>query len=89
MGLAGELEQEAKGELVRALARVLTPLVMQIAKLTARIEHEVAQLADGHILMSFPRAGRTNAAQILADSAMCANASSPRSNWPPRRALRP
>jgi transposase len=67
MGLAGELEQEAKGELVRALARVLTPLVMQIAKLTARIEHEVAQLADGHILMSFPRAGRTNAAQILAE----------------------
>ena len=66
-GLAGELEQEAKGELVRALARVLTPLVMQIAKLTARIEHEIAQLADGHLLMSFPRAGRTNAAQILAE----------------------
>ena len=46
---------------------MLTPLVMQIAKLTARIEHEVAQLADGHLLMSFPRAGRTNAAQILAE----------------------
>ena len=46
---------------------MLTPLVMQIAKLTARIEHEIAQLADGHLLMSFPRAGRTNAAQILAE----------------------
>jgi transposase len=31
-----------------------------------RIEHEVAQLADGRIVLSLPRAGRINAAQILA-----------------------
>ena len=65
-GLAGDLEQEAKGELVRALARVLVALVAEIAQLTSRLEHEVAQLDDGKILMSFPRAGRINAAQILA-----------------------
>ena len=66
-GLAGALEEQAQGELVRALACVLTPLVMQIARLTARIAHDVAQLPDGPLLMSFPRTGRTNAAQILAE----------------------
>lgn len=67
VGLAGELEQEAKGELVRALARVLNILVTELAKLSSHIEHEVAQLADGALVMSFPRTGRINAAQILAE----------------------
>lgn len=66
-GHAEELEAEAKGELVRSLAAVLEPLVAQIAKLTARIEHTVANLADGQIVMSFPRSGRVCAAQILAE----------------------
>lgn len=66
-GRAGEAEAEAKGELVRALAAVLVPLLAEIAKLTARVEHAVAALADGVIVMSFPRAGRINAAQILAE----------------------
>lgn len=66
-GCAGEAEAEIKGELVRALAAVLGPLVAEIAKLTARLEHAVAALADGKIVMSFPRAGRVNAAQILAE----------------------
>lgn len=66
-GLAGAAESEAKGELVRALASVLTALHAQIAELTARIEHEVADLPDGQIVMSFPRAGRLCAAQILAE----------------------
>lgn len=66
-GLASGREQEAKGELVKALARVLETLVGQLAKLSSRIEHEVAQLADGRIVMSFPRAGKINAAQILAE----------------------
>lgn len=66
-GLAGELEAEAKGEVVRSLAGVLERLVQQIATLSARIEHDVAQLQDGRVLMSFPRAGRICAAQILAE----------------------
>jgi len=66
-GLNGEAEGDIKGELVRALAVVLTPLVAEIAKLTARIEHAVADLPDGRIVMSFPRAGRVCAAQILAE----------------------
>jgi transposase len=66
-GLAGEAEAEIKGELVRALAAVLTTLVAELAKLTARLEHAVAALPDGRIIMSFPRAGRVCAAQILAE----------------------
>ena len=66
-GLAADLEAEAKGELARCLANTLERLVQQIASLTARIEHEVAQLDDGRLVMSFPRAGRICAAQILAE----------------------
>lgn len=66
-GCVGAAEEEAKGELARALTRVLVPLVSEIARVTARIEHEVSQLADGAILMSLPRTGRLNAAQILVE----------------------
>ncbi len=66
-GCAGEAEAEAKGELVRALARTLQTLVAEIAKLTGRIEHTIAELPDGKIVMSFPRTGRICAAQILAE----------------------
>lgn len=66
-GCAAELEAEAKGEIARSLALVLERLVQQIASITARIEHEVAQLDDGQVIMSFPRAGRICAAQILAE----------------------
>jgi len=66
-GLAGPAECEAKGELVRTLAAVLEPLVTQLQLLTASLEHAVAQHPDGPIIMSFPRAGRVNAAQILAE----------------------
>jgi transposase len=66
-GCAGEQEAEAKGEAVRALVRVLTPLVAQVAALTAAVEHAVTTHADGPLVMSFPRAGRVNAAQILAE----------------------
>lgn len=67
VGLAGPLESEAKGELARALARVLVRILEQLAMLSARIEHEVGQLPEGRIVMSFPRAGRINAAQIVAE----------------------
>jgi transposase len=63
----GELEMDAKGELAKSLARILAGLVNQIRLLTSRIEHHVASLNDGQIVMSFPRAGRICAAQILAE----------------------
>lgn len=63
----GELEMDAKGELARSLARILACLVEQIRLLTSRIEHHVASLDDGQLVMSFPRAGRICAAQILAE----------------------
>lgn len=66
-GLAGEVEEESKRAQVLALVAVLRPLVAQIAKLTAAIEHDVAQLAVGRVVMSFPRAGQVNAAQIVAE----------------------
>ena len=49
------------------LASVLERLVGELAKLTARIEHMIANLPDGQIVMSFPRSGRICAAQILAE----------------------
>lgn len=66
-GHCGELEAEARGELARALASILERLVAELAKLSARIEHTVANLADGQIVMSFPRSGRICAAQILSE----------------------
>ena len=65
--VAGELEMDAKGELARSLARTLAQLVQQIRLVSSRIEHQVADLDDGRLLMSFPRAGRICAAQILAE----------------------
>ena len=66
-GLASDAEADAKGELARALVGVLEPTVAEIAKLSSRIEHAVAELPDGKIVMSFPRTGRICAAQILSE----------------------
>jgi transposase len=66
-GLAGEAEADAKGEIARVLAGLLERLVAEIAKLSSRTERAVADLPDGRIIMSFPRAGRLCAAQILAE----------------------
>lgn len=66
-GLAGDAEQLAKGQLVRALVAVLDPLVGQIKQLTAAVGHAVAQIPAGQVVMSFPRAGSVCAAQILAE----------------------
>ncbi|MET0711611.1 MAG: IS110 family transposase [Jiangellaceae bacterium] len=65
--VCAELQMEAQGELARCLARSLRSLVEQIRLLSSRIEHHVASLDDGRILMSFPRAGRICAAQILSE----------------------
>lgn len=51
----------------RALAEAFERLGAAIAKLCSRIEHAVAELPDGKTVMSFPRAGRINAAQILVE----------------------
>ncbi len=66
-GLAGASEAEAKGQIVRALTSALTGIAAEIRKLTERVEQAVAELADGRIVMSFPRTGRVCAAQILAE----------------------
>lgn len=63
----GKLEMAAKGELALSLARTLDRLGDQIRLLTRRIENHVSSIDDGRILMSFPRAGRICAAQILAE----------------------
>jgi len=67
VAVCAELQMEAKGELARCLARTLARLVEQLRLLSSRIEHHVASLDDGQIMMSFPRAGRICAAQILAE----------------------
>lgn len=65
--MAAEAEADAKGELARAIAATLESIVSQIAKLSSRIEHAVAELPEGKIVMSFPRAGKICAAQITAE----------------------
>jgi transposase len=65
--VCAELEMDAKGELTRCLARTLARVVEQLRLLSSRIEHHVASLEDGRLLMSFPRAGRICAGQILAE----------------------
>jgi transposase len=66
-GHAGNLECEAKGQLVRTLVAVLRPLVAQIRELGGLIAAHLAQHPDGAILQSLPRTGTINAAQILAE----------------------
>jgi len=88
-GRAGEAEADINGELVRSLATILATLVAEIAKLTARLEHAVATLPDGQIVMSFPRAGRVCAAQILAELGDSAPDSRPNSSSPPKPASAP
>jgi transposase len=65
--VCAELEMDAKGELTRCLTRTLARVIEQLRLLSSRIEHHVASLEDGRLLMSFPRAGRICASQILAE----------------------
>jgi transposase len=67
VGQTGDSECAAKGAAVLALVAVLEPLVAQIGALSVAVERAVEAHTDGAILMSFPRAGRVNAAQILAE----------------------
>ena len=63
----GALEAEASREVVLSLVRVLSVLVERIKDLTSALEHATEQSAMGRLVMSFPRTGRTNAAQIVAE----------------------
>lgn len=67
IGLNGELEEATKAKLVQAWVDILENLVAQIRNLTRQIEQLVAQLPAGRVIMSFPLAGKLNAAQILAE----------------------
>jgi len=66
-GHTSELTTHAMTDVVLALVAVLQRLVEQLAALTRRVERFVQSLPDGQIIMSFPRAGRVCAAQILAE----------------------
>lgn len=66
-GLCGGLEEAAKAKLVLAWVDILKILVAQEREITSEIEQLVAELPQGRVLMSFPRAGKLNAAQILAE----------------------
>ncbi len=67
LGHAGPLESETKGQLVQCLVATLSPLVAEIKRLDGLIRAQLDQHPDGEIVRSFPRAGTTNAAQILAE----------------------
>jgi transposase len=62
---------EAKGSLVRALAAVLEVLVANLQRISADVEHAVTTHSDAGVLLSFPRIGRINAAQILSELGDC------------------
>lgn len=62
-----EAEADAKGEIARHLAGCLAEIVSRLQLVTADVEHAVSTHPDGAIVMSLPRAGRVNAAQILAE----------------------
>lgn len=66
-GHAGPAEEQINGELVKAHVAILTTLHQQLKHLTALIEQAIEQLPVGKLRMSFPRAGKLNAAQIVAE----------------------
>lgn len=64
---AGPLEVQARRDVIQGLVRILTTVLSHVKKLTSQIEAAVVQIPQGRVLQSFPRAGRLNAAQILAE----------------------
>jgi transposase len=67
LSVAGELETKARGSAMLAYVSALKVIVARIRELTSLIEHEVLQLSAGRVVASFPRAGKVNAAQIVAE----------------------
>ncbi|MBL4846647.1 MAG: IS110 family transposase [Planctomycetes bacterium] len=67
LGLAGKLEEQAQGQAVLAYVSALRPIVARVRELTSLIEEQILQLPAGRVVASFPRAGKVNAAQIVAE----------------------
>lgn len=65
--VAGELEAEAKGHAVLAYVSAIGTIAARIRELTKLIEREVLRIPVGRVVASFPRAGKINAAQIVAE----------------------
>lgn len=65
--LAGDAEVQAKGHVTLALVAALKVFVERIRVLTRDIEQAVAKIPLGRIMMSFPRSGKVNAAQIVSE----------------------
>jgi transposase len=63
----GRAEMAAKGSLVRSYATLLNSTLRQVSDVTAAIEHAIASHSDADVFTSFPRIGKVNAAQILAE----------------------
>ena len=63
----GAAERKAKEACLASLVNLLQTVVTELKTLTDAVEKEVAEHPDGHLLMSLPRAGKVNAAQILAE----------------------
>jgi transposase len=66
-GRTGPLQEATCGKLVLNLVRVLGTLVAQIRETEKLIAQQLASHEDGGWLVSFPRIGETNAAQIFAE----------------------
>lgn len=66
-GRVGPVEESAKGDLVSRHVERLKLLVQDLKKVSQQIEQAVAERPSGKILMSFPRGGQVNAAQILVE----------------------
>lgn len=67
-------EVEARSAAMLAVVTVIRTLNDTIAGLDRRIEQALGQHPDGHVFTSLPRAGRVNAAQILAEWGDCRDA---------------
>lgn len=62
-----ESEADATAAVVRALVAVLLPLVAHLQQLGAAVAAAVSHHPDGPVVMSLPRSGHVNAAQMLAE----------------------
>lgn len=67
VGPIGGLEADVKGHLVLTYVGVLGPVMSNLKHLEGVIAAQLAQHPDGPLVQSFPRTGRINAAQLLAE----------------------
>lgn len=63
----GPLEADASRDVVLALVSTLRTLVKQIDEITRAMVHATRESAMGRLVMSFPRTGDVNAAQLVAE----------------------